>query len=368
MMGALLDQTIQYWQRDGWQIDILKTNAPIKPRSGVNYYYQNILPREGVNYKEVWLGMKPQQILNVADNVSRFLDKNTLAVSILAGVPSSTIAKIFDVEMVIRAMPNINSGVIGDDGRGNGQTALTSFGNINKERFDRIISDFARAGEVYSISEDKMNSFTAVAGSGPAYAYHLFGVAYRFLRESANFSKKDATKLVLDVARRRYSNPLNSEKVKNALLQIDKSKGSFEGIVFEAGKALENCSAEELACFISGVINSFSEALVKGSMSLGFDREISSTIICGPRGIIRGSALAAEKTEKTFLELKNAVTSVNGTTQAALGVIEVGAGRSLNDLCEQGLKAACDRGKELGNSLDFVKMRICDNAKICTNH
>jgi pyrroline-5-carboxylate reductase len=361
MMGAVLDGTIKGWQNDGWKIDILKVTPPSEPRQGVTYYHSGNLPPEGMKYGEVWLGMKPQQFLQVAENISQFVDKNTLAVSVLAGIPTSTIKKLLNLDMAIRTMPNTNSGVSGEDGRGNGQTALTTTGNVPEGTLSRIISDCERIGDVHLISEDRMNPFTAVAGSGPAYAHHIFGSAYRILREKANLSQEDATKIVLDAAIRPLPASSYSEKVRNALSQLDSGKGSLEGVAFEAAKSMGNCTSEELSCFIAGTIAKVSRSLVKGSESLGFSDEMSRAMISGPRGIIRGSALTAEKTGKTFLELKNAVTSVNGTTQAALGVIEAGAGRSIDDLCKQGLQAACDRGEELGNPLKASLKKSAEN-------
>ncbi len=351
MMGVVLNATLEAWQKDGWKVDILKVTPPAEPRNGVTYYHSGYLPPEGTKYGEVWLGVKPQQFAAVVKDISQFVDKDTLVVSVLAGIPTSTITKLLNLDMAIRAMPNTNSGVLGDDGRGNGQTALTTTGNIPEGNLERIIFDCERIGDVHLISEDRMNSFTAVAGSGPAYAHHLFGLAYRALREKADLSKEDARKIVLDAAIRPPSASSYSKKVRNALVQIDSGKGSLEGIVFNAANSMDDCTREELLCFVSGVFAKVSESLIKASESLGFSEEMSRAMISGSRGIICGSAITAEKTGKTFLDLKNAVTSVNGTTQAALGIIEAGAGRTIDDLCKQGLQAACDRGEELGNPL-----------------
>lgn len=366
MMGSILQGTIDSWKNDGWKIDILKVTPPNKPRDGVTYFHSGNLPEKGTKYGEVWLGLKPQQLASVAENIKDFVDKeNTLAVSVLAGVPTSNIQKLLGLDMVVRTMPNTNSTYR------NGQTALTTTGNVPEGTLERIISDFESIGDVHLVSEDRMNPFTAVAGSGPAYAHHIFGATYRTLREEFNLSKEDARNLVINSTLNPYPVSSYTNNVKNALLQFETSsekgkegqgKGSLESLIVSAAKSLGNdCSQEEIGCFVSGVVNRISKSLIKASESLGFSEDMSKIMVSGPRGIIKGSAITAQKTGKDFLQLKNEVTSVNGTTQAALGVIEAGAGRTGDDLCKQGLEAACKRGEELGNPLKSALKDVSKN-------
>lgn len=365
MMGSIMDGTIEGWKKDGWKIDILKVSPPNKPREGVTYFHSGNLPKKGTKYGEVWFGMKPQQLPGVTKDIAPFVDDKSLVVSVLAGITTSNIQKLLGVEMVIRTMPNTNSAY------GKGQTALTTTGNIPEEVLERIASDFEGIGDVHLLPEDRMNPFTAIAGSGPAYAHHIFGAIYRSLREQFNFSKDEARNLVLDSALNPYSTSSYTDKVKDALLQLETStekgkegrgKGSLEGMILSAAKALgEDCTQEEVSCFVSGVISRVSQSLIKASQSLGFSEEMSEVMVSGLCGIIKGSAFTAQKTKKDFLQLKNEVTSVNGTTQAALGIIEAGAGRSVDDLCKQGLEAACNRGEELGNPLKSALKSVSKN-------
>jgi len=365
MMGSIMDGTIDGWKSDGWKIDILKVTPPSKPRDGVTYFHSGNLPQKGTKYGEVWLGLKPQQFASAAEDIKSFVDKDSLGVSVLAGVPTSAIQKLLGLEMAVRTMPNTNSAY------GNGQTALTTTGNVAEGTLSRIISDFESIGDVHLVSEDRMNPFTAVAGSGPAYAHHIFGATYRALREQFNLSKEDSRNIVINSALNPHPVSSYTNKVKNALLQFETSsekgkesqgKGSLEGLIVSAAKALgDDCTQEEIACFASGAIARISKSLIKGSESLGFSEEMSKAMVFGPRGIIKGSAITAQKTGKDFLRLKNDVTSVNGTTQAGLAVIESGAGRTADDLCKQGLEAACIRGEELGNPLKSALKNVSKN-------
>ncbi len=76
-------------------------------------------------------------------------------------------------------------------------------------------------------------------------------------------------------------------------------------------------------------------------------------MVAGPNGILKASAGYAAKSGKTFLELKNAVTSMDGTTQAALAIGEVGFGRTLDQLWDQAMKAAVRRGEQMGDPLGY---------------
>lgn len=345
MMGSILDGVVDDWRGHVQKIDLIKVSSPKNRREGINYFYEGNLPKIGARYDEVWLGVKPQQLAIVAKNIAQFIDSKTLIISILAGVSLSDIQNIFGVEAAIRAMPNANSVY------GNGQTALVFTTKIPQKTLESIIADFEKIGDVHILPEEKINPFTAVAGSGPAYVYHIFGAIYRALREQFDLPKDEAKNLVLDAAAF-----LKKPKDEFSQFETSKNKGSLEGLIISAAKDLgHGRNREEISHFVSDVILKISNSLIKAAESLGFDKKISESLISGPRGIVKASAITAQKTQKDFLQLKNAVTSVNGTTQAALGVIEVGAGRTIDELFKQGLEAARKRAEELsGESRSFM--------------
>jgi pyrroline-5-carboxylate reductase len=354
MMGAVLGKVWQNWQEANHNITIVKAAEPDKKRDGAVYYYGGARPPKGEIFSEVWSGLKPQVSMKELLKYSKYVDENTILVSLEAGRKMSVLAKQLGVQTVVRTMMNTNATI------GRSLTAFSTTGNIEEKRLDAIVRDLRKIGDVYPIPEEQMNAFTAVAGSGPAYAHHLFGAISRTLQNCCDYSFKNARDFVLKVVTEGSINPPPySEKVKNALLELEPSvekekeargKGSLESILVKAVQALgETPTKEDLAAFVSGAVAKVSKSLVKASGSIGFSEEMSEAMVSAPSSIIKASAEFAKLSGKTFLDLKNSVTSVNGTTQAALAILESGCGRTIDELCEQSLKAACERGEQMGN-------------------
>lgn len=142
------------------------------------------------------LAVKPQDIDSVLDFFADVSDK--LIISIAAGIPIAHIeSNIGKGVPIARAMPNINAMI------GKGVTAL-SFNKAagDKER-DSAVRIFNATGEVVALSEEKIDAFTAIAGSGPAFVAFLKDSLSRddmesvFIREAVNFNiEKDVAKKI----------------------------------------------------------------------------------------------------------------------------------------------------------------------------
>lgn len=84
------------------------------------------------------------------------------------------------------------------------------------------------------------------------------------------------------------------------------------------------------------------EAMLRGAIELGFDPATADRVV---RQVITGSAgLLAAGPDRTPAELRSAVTSKGGTTEAACGVLDSGGAMGL---FMRALSAARDRGREL---------------------
>ena len=85
------------------------------------------------------------------------------------------------------------------------------------------------------------------------------------------------------------------------------------------------------------------EALARAAADVGFGAEEAETIV---RSVLVGSALLLEGSRESAGELRRAVTSKGGTTEAALGVLEeAGVGERF----VRAVRAARDRGIALGS-------------------
>jgi pyrroline-5-carboxylate reductase len=87
------------------------------------------------------------------------------------------------------------------------------------------------------------------------------------------------------------------------------------------------------------------EALTKAGIRLGLDDELSSTLA---KQTVIGSGILMEKTGEEPIDLRLAVTSKGGTTQAAIEQLDRD---NVNDLFFNAVQAAANRSKELGEIL-----------------
>lgn len=115
----------------------------------------------------VVLGVKPQQLAEAASAAAPLVGKETLLLSILAGVDIAALRHYFPAaEGVVRVMPNLSValgkspiGLAGDAGPA--ACALT----------EQLMAPLGQAE--WLAGEDRMDLVTALAGSGPAFVYRF---------------------------------------------------------------------------------------------------------------------------------------------------------------------------------------------------
>lgn len=117
----------------------------------------------------LFLAVKPQYLDGVLAEIAGVLHKETLVISMAAGVSLERIKKGLQGHVkLIRIMPNTPVAV------GSGLIALAvdkENSRISSEELYFIKELLAPAGLVEQSSENLMDAVTAVSGSGPAYAY-----------------------------------------------------------------------------------------------------------------------------------------------------------------------------------------------------
>ncbi|WP_394231421.1 pyrroline-5-carboxylate reductase [Niallia oryzisoli] len=114
------------------------------------------------------LAMKPKDAHRALQSIRDSIQPHHIILSVLAGITTSFIENYFPTgQQVIRVMPNTSS-MIGESATGisSGKYTLHQNMMIAKELLESI-------GKVYVMTEDKMDLFTGIAGSGPAYFYYL---------------------------------------------------------------------------------------------------------------------------------------------------------------------------------------------------
>jgi pyrroline-5-carboxylate reductase len=94
------------------------------------------------------------------------LRRDTLLISILAGVPTDRIESLLGTDNpVVRAMPNTPATV------GEGMTVICPGSHASRVHLDRAAHVFEAVGKCLSIDEIHFNAITALSGSGPGYQF-----------------------------------------------------------------------------------------------------------------------------------------------------------------------------------------------------
>jgi pyrroline-5-carboxylate reductase len=120
-----------------------------------------------INAEAILLAVKPQKWPEVARRIGP-LNRETIVVSIMAGVASFSVATVLgDAAHVVRAMPNtacrLRAGI----------TAIASGAGARIEDVQFAGRLFSALGRVVEVDESMMNAVTALSGSGPAYVFLL---------------------------------------------------------------------------------------------------------------------------------------------------------------------------------------------------
>lgn len=136
------------------------------------------------------LAVKPQDIDGVLKELNTIIQKETLVISIAAGITTSYIKNILGKNArVVRTMPNmpalINQGI----------TAVCGGDNAKKEDIDLACKIFNNLGKTVVVKEESIDAITAVSGSGPAYVF-LFMECMVEAAKSLGLDEKLSSELV----------------------------------------------------------------------------------------------------------------------------------------------------------------------------
>jgi pyrroline-5-carboxylate reductase len=115
----------------------------------------------------VIIGVKPQNIDQLLDELSTSSHENHLFISIAAGVTAERLAeKMHHKSGIIRVMPNAPASVLA------GIAAIYPGRNVSSADLERAVSIFECVGKTVIIqNESLMDVVTGLSGSGPAYVF-----------------------------------------------------------------------------------------------------------------------------------------------------------------------------------------------------
>jgi pyrroline-5-carboxylate reductase len=131
----------------------------------------NIRPQAGEFISQadiIILSVKPQDFSVLSKQIAPYVQREQLALSIMAGIKISSIYEAIGSPKIVRAMPNLSSQI------GMGMTVFTSSADIDKKELFIMQNLINTTGKsVYVEDENKIDAATAISGSGPAYVYYF---------------------------------------------------------------------------------------------------------------------------------------------------------------------------------------------------
>ena len=185
MAGAMLDRWLAAGL-DPAQVTIVDPAAT--PRVGV-LQFASLAEWKAADGGADWimLGMKPQQLGEVAEDLSSVVTDDTRLVSILAGVSLADLAARFPgAKAQVRVLPNLAARI------GAGVSAVAALGDADDAAVVALLDPL---GTVVPLADDStMDLVTAFTGSGPAFVFRLIE-AYAAAGERLGLSAEDALKL-----------------------------------------------------------------------------------------------------------------------------------------------------------------------------
>ena len=112
------------------------------------------------------LGVKPQTVGQVVDEIASELNDKKLLISVAASVPTDYIERRIPANVpVVRAMPNTPSMV------GAGITAISKGKHASQKDVDTARKLFDAVGKTVEVDEKYMDAVTGLSASGPAFIY-----------------------------------------------------------------------------------------------------------------------------------------------------------------------------------------------------
>lgn len=116
--------------------------------------------------KYIFLAVKPTQVAGVLTEISGKLKKDSVVISMAAGLPLAALMALCPVDFpVVRIMPNTPALV------GEAMIAACFNDKVSEENRKTICDLLECAGKVNVVEENMMDCVTAVSGSGPAYVF-----------------------------------------------------------------------------------------------------------------------------------------------------------------------------------------------------
>lgn len=162
-----------------------------KDRFGIDKQNFSTKPNDTIfNVDIVILAVKPQDFHILSETIKRYIRKDHLILSVMAGISIENIANALNCDKIVRSMPNIPTQI------GLGMTVFCASTLIDRKELFIIQNLINTTGKsIYIEKEEMLNAATAVSGSGPAYVFYFMNAMIEAAIQ-LGFSKSEAEFLV----------------------------------------------------------------------------------------------------------------------------------------------------------------------------
>lgn len=165
------------------------------------------------------LSVKPQDFSLLAADLKKVLSKETIVLSIMAGVNISFLQEKLNHNKIIRAMPNSPVEI------GMGITAYCLSKNVNTEQARKVENLLATTGRTLYLEDERLlDAVTALSGSGPAYFFYFVQQLVE-AGKKMGFDESTASLLVKQTMLGSFHLLNNSGKPLDELIKAVASKG-----------------------------------------------------------------------------------------------------------------------------------------------
>lgn len=199
----------------------------------------------------VIVAVKPNVIIDVLNDIQKELKKNTIVISIAAGVSIKSIAKCVGYEQkIIRVMPNTPALVNA------AMCSITPNTEVTAEELEIVQKLFNCIGETEIVSEYLIDAVVGASGSSPAFVF-MFIEALADGAVKGGLSRKQAYKFAAQAV-------LGSAKL---LLETEKHPGELKDMVCSpAGTTIEGVQMLEEKGFRAAIIDAVEATITKSKL------------------------------------------------------------------------------------------------------
>ena len=185
---------------------------------------------EVLNSDVIILAIKPQDIHTIVPSLSGKMKKDSLLISILAGIKLEKLKSLLSHDFVVRAMPNMPAQY------GMGITVYIPSEKVNIHHISTVENLLSTTGRTFMIDDENlMDGVTAVSGTGPAYFYYIVMTMIETAKKMG-FDESLASLLVLQTMHGAYHVINNSDTDLDSLIKKVSSKGGTTQAAFEVLK------------------------------------------------------------------------------------------------------------------------------------